>query len=185
MIDYNLLKQEIHEIAKSKGFWDNVNISEKFMLIISELSEALESDRTKCYFKEVLLLKKRPEYVSPEHFGVFVKDTFEDEIADTVIRILDFAGANDIPIKEYIPGEYNNVPTNVGEALYDLTKGVICLQQEFDSKEENTENLSHILTTLLAMFEGFCKSKKIDLEWHIKAKMEYNKSRPRLHGKAY
>lgn len=183
-MNYNLLKQEIHENAKSKGFWDNVNIEEKFMLIISELSEALESDRTKCYFEEVLLLEKLPEDVSPEHFGVFVKDTFEDEIADTVIRLLDFAGANNIHIGTFLVGELNNIPTNVGEVLYDLTKGIISVQQEF-SKENNTSKLSSTLTELLAMFEGFCKSKKIDLEWHIKAKMEYNKTRPRLHGKAY
>ena len=193
-MNYNELKQVIHANAKEKGFWDSVNISEKFMLIISELSEALEADRKRKYantrplqgdlYPEGIVAIDIPE-VFIVAFEQYVKDTFEDEIADTVIRLLDFAGRENIHIGKYLMGEFNNVPKNIGKALYDLTKGVISIEQEFNNNEENTDKLSNDLTTLLAMFEGFCKSKGIDLEWHIKSKMEYNKTRPRLHGKAY
>lgn len=42
----NQLRDEAHEIAKSKGFHDSgeINISGCLMLIVSELSEALEAD---------------------------------------------------------------------------------------------------------------------------------------------
>lgn len=192
-MNYNELKQVIHANAKEKGFWDSVNISEKFMLIISELSEALEADRKRKYantrplqgdlYPEGIVNINKPEVfiVAFEHY---VKDTFEDEIADTVIRLLDFAGAEDILIGEIKP-LMKNIPANVGEALYDLTKYIILIEQEFNKNEVNTLLLSNYVTITLSMFEGFCKVKGIDLEWHIKSKMEYNKSRPRLHGKAY
>jgi len=113
----NKLSKEIHEVAKGKGFWDTErNIGEMLMLIVSEVSEALEADRAKKYAD----IKYYEEYPSKENFELHIKDTFESELADTIIRILDLCGAYDI-----------------------------------------------------------------DIDWHIRAKIDYNKKRGKLHGKAY
>ena len=127
--------KQIHEDAKRKGFWDSEReTGTLLMLCVSELSEALEADRKgrNCklkgfeldYERHVDSMKNGNRAWAADPFvGAFenqVKDTFEDELADTVIRILDLCGA-----------------------------------------------------------------RGIDLEKHINLKLKYNRSRERMHGKAY
>ena len=116
------LQKITHKISKEKGFWngtivvepegvnpsfmfEDINYGEKLMLIVTELSEALEAIRSNNKQKKG---------------GKWKKDTFEDELADALIRICDLAEA--------------------------------------------------------------CK---INLEWQIKNKLEYNKKRPYKHGKKF
>jgi len=61
---------------EAQGFWQSDNTGEKIALMHSELSEALEADR-----------KSLPsEHLGEDFTGL------EEELADCVIRILDFAG---------------------------------------------------------------------------------------------
>lgn len=114
------LVKQIHQTAKDKGFWDQErNVGEMLMLVVSELGEAIEAHRKKRMFCPKNLIGG-PVPIDALAFEAHVKDTFEDEIADAVIRLMDMAGG-------------------LG----------------------------------------------IDLEWHIEAKLAYNKTRARLHGKAY
>lgn len=84
----NSLRDEIHEYATEKGFWpDQQNIPEKIALIHSEISEALEA-----YRRNV----DKPD----EHVPQFTNYTVE--LADAVIRILDLAGRDKLPIGEAI-----------------------------------------------------------------------------------
>ena len=70
MLFINILAGEIHEIAKSKGFYDEpVSFPQAIALMHSELSEALEAHR-----------EGEPA------------DRIAEELADTIIRILDTAG---------------------------------------------------------------------------------------------
>jgi len=72
------LVEESHKIAKSKGFWDRNNIPEKLMLIVTEIGEACEADRTSDF------------------------DNFKEEIADTFIRLADLCGYLGIDIEKEI-----------------------------------------------------------------------------------
>ena len=107
MSGLNKLAKEIHDAASDKGFWDKPR--EKgtlLMLCVSELSEAMEADR-KDRFAD---LAKYDKGVSTGNvFEDYVKDTFEDELADTIIRILDMCGAYGIDIERHIKlkMEYN------------------------------------------------------------------------------
>ena len=77
----NELAQIVHEIAKSKGFWDQErNDGELIALMHSELSEALEVLRY------------------PDH----AEEPIETELADCIIRILDFCAARDLDIEKAI-----------------------------------------------------------------------------------
>lgn len=123
----NLLAKNIHLGNKEKGFWDtDRNVGEMLMLVTSELGEAMDAHQCN-KFASITLFNRELEVAQKIHdkafemaFKIHIKDTFEDEIADAIIRLLDMAaGLN------------------------------------------------------------------IDIEKHIALKLRYNKSRPRLHGKAY
>ena len=94
----NRLSKEIHENAKNKGFYeDNKNTGEMLMLIVTEVAEACEADRKGIYtdldesLREDLFLDgSSPEYDN-NHFESFVKDNFEDKLADIMIRVMDLA----------------------------------------------------------------------------------------------
>lgn len=128
----NELAGKIYEDNKDKGF--NVaeeNIGQTLMLVVSELSEALEADRKDrfadlkkftnsltedAYFENMRSYgydtpEKARQYMPYEEwveanfareFRCSVKDTFEDEIADAIIRILDLCGAFGISIEDHV-----------------------------------------------------------------------------------
>ena len=111
--------KQIHEDNKRKGFWDSEReTGTLLMLCVSELSEALEADRKDKYAQlhseefiidgrtieqDLQLAIKEDDFIKFEDiFRTQVKDTFEDELADTIIRILDLCGARGIDIEKHI-----------------------------------------------------------------------------------
>lgn len=102
--------KQAHENAVEKGFYDDgaKNIGELLMLVVSELGEALEAHRKDrravpdCFFVE----GKNPytdNYDKWEFdFKENIKDTFEDELADAVIRICDMCGYLGIDLEKHI-----------------------------------------------------------------------------------
>lgn len=96
------LQQQIHAIAKKKGFWDyddeptNLDpeiINSKLMLIVTEVAEACEALRIGDY----------------QLLGEWRNGTFDDELADILIRVLDLAEAMQIDMQWQIEKkmEYN------------------------------------------------------------------------------
>lgn len=78
------LQREVHKSAVEKGFWEesdkklgNYEISEKLLLIHAEISEAVEALRT----------GNPPDKYVPK------RSSFEVEMADAVIRMMDLAEA--------------------------------------------------------------------------------------------
>ncbi len=110
----NELSKEIFIQNKVKGFWDKErNFGELLMLIVSELSEALEAHRGRANELDVesfnLELAKGEDFKSC--FEKYVKDTVNDEIADSIIRLLDLCGGLNIDIDWHIKNklEYNKL----------------------------------------------------------------------------
>ena len=125
----NQLRDEVHENAINKGFWDKEReTGTLLMLIVSEISEALEADRHEKYCdlmryyekcQDAFIFKHKQETdpmfyphnpesiltddeIEKQSFEYYVKDTVEDELADAVIRILDLCGAKGIDIEKHI-----------------------------------------------------------------------------------
>ena len=104
----NKLSKEIHSINVKNGFYEGKkNIGEMIALCHSELSEALEADRKAQYsdwdnFNEELKAQKDHEDGWKSSFQIHIKDTFEDELADTMIRIMDMSAYLGIDLESHI-----------------------------------------------------------------------------------
>lgn len=116
MTQIKQLQEEIHTNAVNKGFWEEpVNIAEKLMLIVTEVAEMCEADRKKRRVPESVSMLGVIGWVDNEDFKksfeAHVKDTFEDELADTVIRLLDMSKKLDIDIELHIKAKmrYNSL----------------------------------------------------------------------------
>lgn len=111
--NFNVLAKQVHETNVTRGFWEGgleaKNIGEVLMLIVSEVSEALEADRKNYYTKGNIInaLPDDLENISDrlyfkQEFEVAVKNSFEDELADVIIRVMDLCGAMNIDIDWHI-----------------------------------------------------------------------------------
>lgn len=111
----NEVVKKAHNTAIEKGFWDKPdwNLGEKLMLVTSELGEALEADRTRQYAnKEEFnsFLATSGKYTIEQYAQAFkenIKDSFEDEMADAVIRLFDLAGKMNIDLEYHILHKMN------------------------------------------------------------------------------
>lgn len=112
MKSLNQLRDEIHANAKEKGFCDSKKeVGTMLMLIVSELAEALEADRTGdfCDFSKYEKCKKEmdvgirtSEEIEKYAFEKYIKNTFEDELADVIIRTLSICGYLGIDIERNV-----------------------------------------------------------------------------------
>lgn len=76
---FDTIGQLINSFMTYQGFWQSDNTGEKIALMHSELSEALEADRKNLESEHI-----------PEFSGI------EEELADVLIRIFDFARQRDL-----------------------------------------------------------------------------------------
>ena len=101
------IQQEIHKVNVEKGFWeDRKNVGEVLMLIVSELGEALDAHRADKQADVEAFDARSIDRTEPADyqadFQQCIKDTFEDEIADTVIRIFDMCEGFGIDLERHI-----------------------------------------------------------------------------------
>lgn len=124
-MDLNELSKEIFAINKEKGFWDShfkaleltddpelkkaiddAFVSQKLMLITTEVGEAMEAlrDGKLCQLDsdELTYLDNTKDDLYKDEFQARVKNTLQDEIADSIIRLLDLSGGLDINIEKHI-----------------------------------------------------------------------------------
>lgn len=121
------LSKEVNNGNRERGFWDNYEalkgvpstkralISQMLMLIVSECSEAVEALREDRLVKEhnveALNQWRNSGHTWEKIFKNNVKDTFEDELADVFIRVLDLAGGLGIDLGFHVKNKltYNSL----------------------------------------------------------------------------
>ena len=187
----NYYAKKCHNLAVSKGFWDEPHsVGHYLMLVVSELSEAVEADRLGKWAKldpdTIDTLQRIAGAPYTQEFLREVKDRVEDEIADAVIRMLDLLGwmTKDRALSEkevetdlgvsafYIDGEMT-----LADALWPILQEVCC----------HCNMYAHRTAILYAIksLELLCDHLGIDLMAHIDLKLKYNETRPAKHGKKY
>lgn len=183
MLDLNTLRNRAYQNACDHGFHDReLSDNHCFMLVITELSEAVEADRKgrradKAEFE--LVVSSNSDHMSEAFVDAFerlVKDTVEDELADTVICMLDMAGLrginlNGIFIVAYIVSRKKSFTEN----CYAIIKDIV------NYKYTTEECLNYAIRQVFELAEFY----DMDLEWHIEQKMKYNEHRGKMHGKKY
>lgn len=101
--------KEIYEANKAKGFYDEKrSFGDVCTLIISEVVEAYEETRKKNarinpsehYLTLIDRIDSNDEF--KHYFEQYIKDTVADELADTIIRVLDYCGHQGIDIEKHI-----------------------------------------------------------------------------------
>lgn len=104
----NEFADKIHQMNVEKGFYESERgVPEMIALLHSELSEALECDREARFAGAgdetwALLDGCADDMSYADAFRVTVKDTFEDEVADVFIRLLDLAGYLKIDLEKHV-----------------------------------------------------------------------------------
>ena len=103
-MNLNELAKQIHKNAVNKGFYENPKeTGTLLMLIVSELGEALEADRKNKHSDIKKFTELQFDFLGFENsFKQEIKDTFEDEIADSLIRILDLCAYKGIDIQKHV-----------------------------------------------------------------------------------
>jgi NTP pyrophosphatase (non-canonical NTP hydrolase) len=194
MMNISELIKEAHRNAVERGFYENPGtIDDKIMLIVSELGEALEADRKNKHadwknYDRYLKSKEKKQGENIHHtsysvaFNNNIKDTFEDEIADTFIRLFDFCGWQGIEIK---PQDFSTMNSRCMFRFMDISSLLLlCTRVVADMQDEEKDKYNAICCAFGYLFE-ICAKLKIDIEKHVIAKMAYNRTRPYKHGKAY
>lgn len=105
----NEISKEINQQSVRKGCYEKPReIGTLLMLVVSELSEALEADRKnrhadfEAYQTKLNLEPNRAFVKQSSLFQEYIKDTFEDEITDAMIRLFDLCGYMGIDIEKHI-----------------------------------------------------------------------------------
>lgn len=191
----NRYAKDCHQRAVAKGFWGEAHsVGHYLMLVISELSEAVEADRickwAKLDHDTIDTLQRVEGAIYVQEFLRLVKDRVEDEIADAVIRLLDLLGwllktkrTTEILNENDLSKVYGILDTPCpGEELTLLLLRIVA-----DTSGYWRLGLLREKGILYAIksLEQLCDHLGIDLMTHIELKLKYNATRPALHGKKY
>ena len=175
MTDLNKLAEELHAAAVEKGFWDVEDALNKHIAKMhSELSEAVQADRIG------MMYDMERDGAKPE--GIVA------ELADFVMMALDyFEYVNVIELVSKFYYEHWNEAEKIVKnvTLPVLVNSLHEAVVKSHSTEIGFEETLIIKLFMVATPEVWLKARGYDLWDIIRQKMEYNRSRPALHGRLY
>lgn len=190
------LAENAFKNAEKHGFYtESTEIETALMLIITEMAEAVQADRHNRYgsiedYESEIQMGRD----IPTAYKNSLEGTVESEFADIAIRILSLLGwmnsknpikinSNSVLADEYEIGRIQNKihRRNIAADLYRLNGMFSSFVDNESSYWFVSKNLQNILMCTFAIAHNH----NIDLMEYIKLKMQYNESRPYLHGCKY
>lgn len=135
------------------------NVGEMFMLMVSEVAEAMEGERKN------LMDDKLPH-----------RRMAEVELADVIIRIMNYAGANEMDLDSHIvacSGNLSAVPTNKSAALLQIVRQLVLAGFSDDDRYRQL----WFLCRAIAMTCRYAQAHGYDLDGAVQEKRAYNLTR--------
>ena len=188
-MNLNELKDRAYKTAKAHGWHDQELSDETYlMLIITEIAEAVQAYRKGIRpdiegYKE--FVEAHDDTAITYAFDKYIKGCVEEELADVVIRSLDFAGLHGWDLQHTLDEMKgtSDMDVIIGDEAFVETAFYTC--DEFFGCYSNSSAKEAVCSVLVNVVE-YCNYKGIDLWWHVEQKMRYNELRPYKHGgKAY
>lgn len=179
-MNYNELSKAAHENAVKHGWWEKQLSNEHcLMLVITEISEAIEADRSgrNAQKSDYDFWQKEIPNDFVNDYETYIKNTKEDEMADIVIRLFDLAGRLGIDFDKMNACRYVRAFDHFGftDNAFALCKG---LCREIIGVEKRIQfGIEYVMR--------WAKALNIDLPFFIREKMRYNATRPYKHNKQY
>ncbi len=190
--ELNELKERVYKTSVKHGFYKDIKPDDYYLgLVMSEMGEAINADRKGLHagtkrFEEVMAMG----YFTPRVlFESYIKDSVEDEIADIVIRLLDFAG-----MKGYTPCVVARAQRTIdsSDAFLKFEEsgmpGMLFYLMDFLAAGFDWNDLQTCIYNIMyILYDCFEKmtGRDYDLWWFVEQKMQYNELRPKLNGKKY
>lgn len=162
------LIKDIHTNAVNKGWWDeHRSWKETRILIASEIAELLEAFRNNEQDKNC----DKP-----------IKLTYlEEELADIIIRVLDYIPTLIVYEKYTPPIVYTGTITNNAAINLDTLMANLYSHHETDDKYYFAQKLTYFIGHVVSIANHY----NINIWEAIKIKHEYNKTREYKHGKKF
>ena len=173
------LRNRAYRAACDKGFHDEQKPDAVYkMLIITEIAEAVQADRKGLYADKDKFdyAVDRGAYDCEEAYEMYIKGSVEEELADIIIRMLDYCGLKQInmqPLESKLTKE--KLPVGMQNFCDDMFYFCVLIIDWPDKYMPNT----------IAFLINYCESFDIDILWFVEMKMRYNESRPRMHNRKY
>ena len=186
-MNLNALKDKAYKLACERGFHDKeLSNDHCLMLVITELSEAIEADRKGKYITSEdvkIYLSLQKERFCADVYDNCIKGSVDEELSDACIRLLDLAGLRNIDLGDGDEG-WNDIVSLIRPDVknaYSFPELMFALCEITNSYDD----IDDIICSMLVLIRVICYAYNIDIEWHIEQKMRYNSLREKMHGKKY
>ena len=191
MLDFDKLAAELHADAVERGFWDVPDSMIKHVVKMhSELSEAVQEDRCDrplLYVDDIEV----PERITD--IGAFdgrKPEGIAAELADFVMMALDMFAETEVTLNNVLTpvrdtGKSDLYVMFMNMPLYSLAlhcHDALCALISADTAP--TDFAAHAFTCIVGV-ELWLEPRGVNLWDVIRLKQEYNRSRPKLHGRKY
>ena len=194
-----LIGIEIHKNAVNKGFWDEELPPSHYQgMIVSELGEMINAHRAGLITKVDLneLINETDDEKFKKRFEEEVKNNYEDEGADVVIRALDaLANNGESEMRTHLMDTLGMIKQKIKNTLEE--EGCMDAYKELSmpshvwyimraaAKIDLEYGFVGALCHIIAEIDIIAELMGFDLMKHIQVKMRYNEMRPYKHGKNY